>query len=134
MQKLIIIFDGGTSCNIPRQGYGKGYGSFKVGDHEIQRVEFGMGHSANSAEIRTLAEALEYTKKHFPDCGSVIIKGDSKIALSWLFRYGEPKAYNGKEPSENFVEAIKLLRQARLNFLVEAIWHPRKESVKLFGH
>lgn len=139
MQKLIIVFDGGTSCNIPRQGYGKGYGSFKVGDHEIQRVEFGVGHSANSAEIRTLVAALKYAKEHFDKMtlsNGVIVYGDSKIALRWLKSPGfyQPEPYKGKAPTDNFIEAVKLLKEARKGLNTQVQWQPRKESVKLFGH
>lgn len=138
-EKLIIIFDGGTTCNIPSKGFGGGYGSFKVGDHEIQRVKFGVGHSANSAEVRTLVEALRYAKEHFDKSilsHGIIVYGDSKIALKWLKSPGffMPTSYKGKEPTQNFVEAVKLLKEARKGLNTQVQWQPRKESVKLFGH
>ena len=138
-KKLIIIFDGGTTCNVPSKGFGEGYGSFKVGDHPIQRVKFGVGHSANSAEIRTLIEALKYAKQYFDKitlANGVIVYGDSKIALRWLKSPGFllPTAFKGKEPTQNFIEAVKLLKEARKGLSTQTQWHHRSESVKLFGH
>lgn len=133
-QAITIIFDGGSTCNVPRKGFGKGYGSFKVEDREIQRCNFGAGHSANSGEVRTLIEALRYTKKHFPEYDTLHIKGDSKIALSWIFRSGIPKPFKGKEPTSNFIEAVRMLHVETKGYNITTQWHPRKESVKLFGH
>lgn len=51
----IIEFDGGSTCNVPKLGYGDGYGSYQIDQREIVRLQFGKGFSANAAEILTLA-------------------------------------------------------------------------------
>jgi ribonuclease HI len=128
-----VEFDGGTSCNIPSKGFGKGYGSFQINGAEIHRVEFGIGHSCNSAEIRTLAAALEAIRLSCADTKkkSVLIRGDSKIALKW--------AKDKKQPSPsttaNFREAIELLRVQVAAFgCIRTEWRGRAHSVALFGH
>lgn len=130
---ITIEFDGGSTCNIPRLGYGKGYGSYRIGDREIVRVNFGMGHSSNSAELRTLVKALE--DLHDSDDRSplkdVLIRGDSKIALKWVSHRGKIKG----TPSPEFVEAIGLLRAIAAKFTrLRTEWRTRDVSVEIFGH
>lgn len=135
---VVIEFDGGTSCNIPRLGLGKGYGSYKIDDLPIARVEFGMGHSCNSAELRTITAALidlhglcEFTggaKKT-----RVIVRGDSQIALKWVnpLHKKEPKPTSTKE----FIEAIHQARHVASMFhSIKSEWRSREYSVQLFGH
>lgn len=132
-QVITIIFDGGSTCNNPHKGFGKGYGSFKVGDKPIQRVFFGENHSANSSEVRTLVEAIRFAKEWWPDSYKYHVIGDSKIALSWIHKNGLPSSRR-KQPTQNFVDAIKLLKQECFEKHITTQWQPRKESVKLFGH
>lgn len=130
--RYVIEADGGTSCNIPGK-FGKGYGSYQINGGEIVRVEFGMGHSNNSAEIRTLVAALEaLDAQEGPSTEkSVLLRSDSKIALKWV-RCGEtPK----EKTSEGFREAITLLRAQVIKFRsVKTEWRNRLHSVALFGH
>jgi ribonuclease HI len=129
----LIEFDGGTSCNNPRQGFGKGYGSFQIDNGSIHRVEFGMGHSSNSAEIRTLVAALQQLAKEVgnPEEHSVLVRGDSQIALKWVKCPLTPK----EKTSEGFREAITLLRTEVTKFRgVKTEWRRRDYSVRLFGH
>jgi ribonuclease HI len=133
-----IVFDGGTSCNNPKQGFGKGYGSYQInGDPVVSRIQFGMGHSCNSAEIRTLHAAIEaVVNRSSPEVLSrthLVIFGDSKIALKWANprHKEEPAEHTWKE----FKTAIAMLRVHLPKFAsIKRIWHPRAESVKLFGH
>ena len=130
---FIIEFDGGTSCNVPSRGFGKGYGSFQINNGPIRRVEFGMGHSCNSAEIRTLVSALEAVRESCDSChnASVLARGDSRIALKWASCKSEPK----EKHSENFREAIKLLREQIVHFgQIRTEWRNRSHSVRIFGH
>jgi len=128
----VIEFDGGSSCNIPSRGYGEGYGSFQIGNQEIQRVKFGKGHSANSAEIRTLVSGLaELSKQVDPAKCQVLARGDSKVALKWVSDLRTPK----ETSSKGFLEAIALLRIEVAKFAkVKTQWRGREHSVKLFGH
>lgn len=129
--EYLIEFDGGTSCNIPRLGYGKGYGSFQVNGGDIYRVEFGMGHSCNSAEILTLCAALQELKIQCPYAENVLCRGDSKIALKWIQYGGKPS----KNASDMFIAAINKLRKLVRRFKsVRSQWRGREYSVKLFGH
>ncbi len=129
-----IEFDGGTSCNIPSKGFGEGYGSFQINDGEIKRVTFGKGHSCNSAEIRTMVAALEELASMCnPAQSSILIRGDSQIALKWVTCGKQPKASH----SEGFRDAIERLRRViQLNRWrsVSTEWRGRAHSVKLFGH
>lgn len=131
--EIIIEFDGGTSCNIPRLGYGEGYGSYRIGDHQIVRVKFGRGHSSNSAEIRTLVKALEDLSDSDPKAAfkAVLIRGDSQIALRWVHHHGKIK----RTPSPEFVEAIGLLHKITAKFSdLRTEWRSREVSVAIFGH
>lgn len=129
---IVIEFDGGTSSNIPAKGYGKGYGSYRIDAHPIQRVEFGMGHSCNSAEIRTLVAALhDLATKCDPATTKVLVRGDSQIALRWVNKTGLPKSTGSK----NFLEAVANLHAITEKFQrVATEWRTRKVSVAIFGH
>ncbi len=134
MKTISIEFDGGTSCNIPRLGFGEGYGSYQIGDQPIKRVKFGKGHSCNSAEIRTLISALhDLADQMPPHMVNLEIHGDSQIALKWA----NPKYM--KKPShkttENFRNAIVELRKIAIMFAnITTKWRGRDVSVALFGH
>lgn len=132
---IIIEFDGGTSCNIPRQGFGYGYGSYQIQGQQIVRVKFGLGHSCNSAEIRTATAALLdlVSQYDYPSTISVLLRGDSKIALKWANpKYtSQPK----QESTNNFIIAIKDIRQVAIKFKsIRTQWRSRDVSVKIFGH
>lgn len=131
---VLIVFDGGTSCNEPKKGFGEGYGSYQISGDPIRRVKFGIGHSCNSAEIRTLHAALaDLSGKTNAWMYHIHIMGDSKIALKWARPNlkGEPHHSCWKE----FHTAIKMLREEIVKFgKITTQWHPRSESVKLFGH
>lgn len=128
-----IEFDGGSSCNIPSRGYGEGYGSYQINDRDIVRVSFGLGHSSNSAEIRTLVRALEDLLDTDPVAPfkTVLIRGDSQIALKWVLHRGPIKG----TPSPQFVEAVGMLQRTADKFtLLRTEWRGREHSVALFGH
>jgi len=130
---FIIEFDGGTSCNNPAQGFGEGYGSWQINQEPICRVKFGYGHSCNSAEVRTLVDALRSLSMAIPDAKSknVFVRGDSKIALKWV----TSKQHPTRKSTEKFQEAIYLLRLEVAKFKsVKTEWRGREHSVRLFGH
>ncbi len=124
-----IEFDGGTSCNIPRLGFGNGYGSYKINDEPVHRCFFNLPMSANAAELRT----LWYAAKALIDRGidvatsTLLVVGDSQIALGW--------AGNPKKTTPEFKESVALLRECLDKFYrVETVWQPRLKSVATFGH
>lgn len=130
MQNL-IEFDGGTTCNIPSLGYGEGYGSYQINDAPIVRVSFGVGHSCNSAEILTLEAALADLAGRGERGMSVLVRGDSKIALKWVHCKKQPKP----STSPMFRDAIQKLRKVTAQFTsVKTEWRSREHSVRLFGH
>jgi ribonuclease HI len=135
-QRIHIEFDGGTPCNIPRLGYGNGYGSFIIVDggtrQPIRRLEFGQPMSANVAEISTLIAALRCVAKNYnPENTFLEIHGDSKIALS---RCSKPLKMKRTYDSM-FAEAVTLLQQELKSFAgFETRWRGRAKSVELFGH
>lgn len=128
-----VEFDGGTTCNNPNKGYGRGYGSFKVNEWEIVRVDHGPNHSCNSAEILTLVAALNhlrensYTSRDLP----VLIRGDSRIALKWV----HCKKNTKQSSSPMFRAAVEELRKVLKHFRSAHVqWRGREFSVKMFGH
>lgn len=131
-----VEFDGGTPCNIPRLGYGNGYGSYQISENgvslAIQRCSFGVPMSANVAEISTLIAALKRVKKCYnPENTFVEIHGDSKIALGRCHRALNPK----KQYDPSFATAVTELNSLCMEFAkVETLWRGRAASVKLFGH
>lgn len=125
----VIEFDGGTDCNDPKKGFGNGYGSYKIDGQDVKRVKFGKGHSNNSAELRTLVEALKELAG-MGGRGKVLCRGDSQIALKWIDCPKMPK-----KGSEGFLGAILLLREEVAKFAsVRGEWRRRTHSLALFGH
>lgn len=126
----VIEFDGGTSCNDPKKGYGDGYGSYQIDGGEIKRVKFGKGHSGNSAEIRTLIAALHELAQSDRG-GRVLCRGDSQIALKWITCRTAPKS----KCSPAFISAVIDLHEWASKFTtIKGEWRRRNHSVKLFGH
>lgn len=133
-----IEFDGGTPCNIPRIGYGVGYGSYQIDAEPIVRLDHGRPMSANAAEIMTLTAAVrEVIRRHGAAGVALVIFGDSQIALKWArgaTESGRP-AKAKVHGSPEFCEAVRDLRAAVSGFLkVDAMWRGRAESVRVFGH
>lgn len=138
MRNITIHFDGGTSCNIPRLGYGEGYGSFRINDgieDEIVRVKHGENHSNNSAEVLTLVSALQSIQRYKDD--NILIIGDSQIALNQANKCFKDKMgfIFHKRSSRMYKDALKKLHYAILTFKsIETKWIPRKEIFAIFGH
>lgn len=133
-----IEFDGGTPCNIPRLGYGDGYGSYKIDSEPIYRLNFRIPMSANVAEITTLRRAVESVAQTFGKDGIALeIHGDSQIALKWARGATEQGkvAKMSKGRSDDFAGAVAMLLVSIAGFsAVKAIWRGRAASVVLFGH
>lgn len=128
-----IEFDGGTPCNIPRLGYGDGYGSYRIDQQEIRRLEFQTPMSANVAEITTLTRAIEeVARTHNPQNTRLDIYGDSQIALN---RCRFPVKAKMAVSNPTFAAACQALHAACAQFAeVETHWRGRAASVELFGH
>lgn len=138
MKTVTIEFDGGTPCNIPRLGYGIGYGSFRLDGGEVHRISHGRPMSANAAEIMTLIEAVrKCVEQHGRGGVTLRIIGDSQIALKWArgaTPSGQP-AKLSKGGSDEFRNAIQTLRDILKGFEgVIAEWKSRENSVAIFGH
>lgn len=142
-QIIRIVFDGGTSCNIPRLGYGLGYGSYQIDSEPIHRCQFNRPMSANAAELNTALYAIRAVIDRGIDTAStrLVMRGDSEIALKWCCgrtnsgKIAKPPKTGDKGGSPEFRDAVMMLRRETRQFLhVESIWHPRRESVALFGH
>lgn len=137
---VVIHFDGGTPCNIPRLGFGEGYGSFRltvdgvVG--EIHRLKYGVPMSANTAEIRTVTEAIRKVSEVHGMDKILHVIGDSQIALKWVKNASEnaPIKVSSKS-SPAFGESINNLYSALIGFnKVVTEWNPRDKLFKIFGH
>lgn len=131
-----VEFDGGTPCNIPRLGYGDGYGSYRVNQGMITRVKFNEPMSNNVAEIRTLIKALEYVIRTYdPYRTKLTISGDSMIALSRCTKRLKMNAKACRNRSVAFQDACDTLASQCAQFAkVETNWRGRSASVALFGH
>lgn len=134
--EVVIEFDGGTPCNIPRLGYGIGYGSYKIGvGRQIVRLNFGRPMSANAAEVWTLVHAIEKAKKaYLPKRTILHIHGDSKIALARCHRSKKKHPLKGRDSDEFRQACEKLVTLCEMFHTVETHWRGRARSVMLFGH
>jgi len=126
----IITFDGGSKGNP-----GLGYGSYEIeGPHGIEaanRMEFGQNMTNNQAEFLALIAGLKRTLELTDgqaSASSLAIRGDSQLVIRGL--KGEWKI---KHPNVQplFQEAGALLKRFGE---VNLAWHPRRESVRTFGH
>lgn len=139
LRKYKIEFDGGTPCNVPRLGYGIGYGSYRVDEGPVIRRDHGVPMSANAAEIMTLVEAVRYIGILEKERSVIELEiwGDSQIAIKWAngcTPSGKP-AKLSKGTSEMFRNSIQTLRDVLRPYgAVHAHWHRRINSVKTFGH
>ena len=125
-----LTFDGGSKGNP-----GLGYGSYEIeGPHGVEaanRMEFGHNMTNNQAEflalIAGLNRILELTGGQ-AGTSSLAIRGDSQLVIRGL--KGEWKI---KHPNVQplFQEAGALLKRFGK---VNLAWHPRRESVRTFGH
>lgn len=127
-----IEADAGTSANIPPH-FGLGYGSYKIDQLPVvSRLQFGPGHSNNSAEIEAIVCALQALSLITDAANaSVLIRSDSKIALKWCTCTDTPK----EKTSPAFKAAIKRLHAEAAKFSkIRTQWRGRIHSVNLFGH
>ncbi len=124
-----IWTDGGNRCNDPRN-YGIGYGSFRVGDSEIVRVEFGEPMSNNAAEIRTICAALESA----PELSHLLIVSDSQIALKWAKDAPRARILPSPKFSIGMLLAIERIRRVAVGRTIKIKWAPRAEIFAIFGH
>lgn len=131
-----IEFDGGTSCNIPRLGFGNGYGSYKINDEPVYRCNFNQPMSCNAAEIRTLAHGIKAVRDRGWTITELDIIGDSQIALKWAAKLLRRQPYKvSQKTTPEFREAIERLRMAVEGVESFAVtWQPRSNSVATFGH
>lgn len=118
----VLYFDGGA-----KPGYA--YGSYRIGDGDIQRVRHGSGYTSNQAEYLTLLSGLRALETYVtPLNHTLTIVGDSKIVLNHL-------------TGEWVCRDVKLipLRAQALRLLSaysvwDAVWVPREQIVTIFGH
>ncbi len=132
----VIEFDGGSSNNCPSQGgYGKGYGSYKIGKSVNYRCEFG-NMSANSAEVLTIVHALQSVSDDYRLNKTLLVRGDSQIALRWVdFASRSYPRKISKGSSPEFVAGIHSLFEILPTFKrVLTEWRPRIHSLRIFGH
>lgn len=132
---VTIECDGGTSCNRPGD-FGYGYGSYSIDGNEPVRVEFGKGHSNNSAEVLIMVAALKELARQV-DRGPirVLVRSDSRNALKWVqLKTGKTSQISPKA-SAAYRDAVKLLLEAKARFpSIKGEWRNRLHSVALFGH
>jgi ribonuclease HI len=125
-----VVFDGGSLGNP-----GLGYGSYEVlapgGSVAAEQIEFGHGMTNNQAEFRALIAGLEaLLALAGPDADNLVVavRGDSQIVIKGLTGEWHVK-HPGLRPLLR--EATELLQQF---VRTDLAWHPRRESVRTFGH
>jgi ribonuclease HI len=125
-----VVFDGGSLGNP-----GKGYGSYEIAGPEgtvaARQVQFGNDMTNNQAEFRALIAALEDLLEQVgprADSLSLAVRGDSQLVIRGLTGEWRVK-HAGLQPLHR--RAADLLQQFGS---VDLAWHPRRESVRTFGH
>lgn len=125
-----LVFDGGSLGNP-----GLGYGSYEIigpsGSTAANRLEFGQNMTNNQAEFLALIAGLETLIQEAGDATkslTLAVRGDSQLVIRGL--KGEWKIkHPGLQPL--FQQAKSLLASFSS---VDLAWHPRRESVRTFGH
>jgi ribonuclease HI len=125
-----IVFDGGSLGNP-----GKGYGSYEIagpdGSVAAHKVQFGNGMTNNQAEFRAVIAGLEdLLERVGPRASSlsIAVRGDSQLVIRGLTGEWRVK-HPGLQPLHR--QAADLLRRFKR---ADVAWHPRRESVRSFGH
>jgi ribonuclease HI len=125
-----VVFDGGSLGNP-----GQGYGSYEIagpgGTIAARQVQFGNDMTNNQAEFRAVIAALEdLLERVGSQAGalSLAVRGDSQLVIRGLTGEWRVK-HPGLQPLHQ--RATDLLRRFRS---VDLAWHPRRESVRTFGH
>jgi ribonuclease HI len=125
-----VFFDGGSLGNP-----GQGYGSYEIagpdGTVAARQVQFGNDMTSNQAEFHATIAALEDLLERVgprADALSVAIRGDSQLVIRGLSGEWRVK-HPGLQPLHQ--RAADLLRRFGN---VDLAWHPRRESVRTFGH
>jgi ribonuclease HI len=125
-----VVFDGGSLGNP-----GQGYGSYEIagpdGTVAARQVQFGNDMTNNQAEFRAVITALEdLLERVGPRAGSlsIAVRGDSQLVIRGLTGEWRVK-HAGLQPLHR--QATDLMRQFGK---VDLAWHPRRESVRTFGH
>ncbi len=128
----VIITDGGNECNIPPH-YGDGYGSLKINDDDVCRVEFHRPMSNNAAELWTMDAAIGMTDWR-QDKKKYLFISDSQIALKYAKDAPFGRAKPSAKSSDEMLRAIKELRRKLLTAEVSTCWWPRHKIFSIFGH
>jgi ribonuclease HI len=125
-----IVFDGGSLGNP-----GLGYGSYEIvgpdGNVAARQIEFGNGMTNNQAEFRALIAALaDLLAREGANASkrAIAVRGDSQLVIRGLSGEWRVK-HPGLQPLHR--EASELLRRFGR---VDLAWHPRRESLRTFGH
>jgi ribonuclease HI len=125
-----VFFDGGSLGNP-----GKGYGSYEIagpdGNVAARQVQFGNDMTNNQAEFHAVIAALEDLLERVgsrADALSIAVRGDSQLVIRGLTGEWRVK-HPGLQPLHQ--QAAGLLRRFKN---VDLAWHPRRASVRTFGH
>jgi ribonuclease HI len=125
-----LVFDGG-SLGTP----GLGYGSYEIvtpaGSVAARQIEFGDNMTNNQAEFHALIAGLEDLIGQLgleAASRSLAVRGDSQLVIRGLSGEWRVK-HPGLRPLLD--QASQLLKHFGN---VDLSWHPRRESVKAFGH
>lgn len=122
-----IWTDGGTKSN--KRPFGIGYGSFRIGENgNIIPLVFSE-MSANSAEILTMAKAIEACSSE-----KINLFSDSRVGLKWLKDAPHCLLEIPENISSEMKDSIIILRKACKGKNIKTYWKPRAQIFKIFNH
>lgn len=128
MTQCLVIFDGGTKLSNP----GMGYGSYQVSvdnvPKPVQSIEINRIITSNEAEWITLVEALLSLDGVIPNSANILVKGDSQLVIYQLIGKFQITSQHFRDYRQTSISILSRFTSWR------AEWHPRSESVKIFGH
>lgn len=129
-----FYFDGGNGGHLRMEGYGSFLYSGLIDSAGPQRLTYDGSFTSNQAEYETLRCGLARllialkVREIEPRKCQLYIYGDSELVIKQLNKIYEVKS---EKLRGQYIAVSQMLR----NFdQWRAIWHPRAESMRLFGH
>lgn len=125
VQTVKIFFDGGNGA--------RAYGSYEIQSKELthkgHRLDFGPHSTCNIAEYLSLIAALRWLRHHTKplEC-RLEIWGDSQLVVYQVRGRWKCRVNHLKGLRDEVLSLLEPYRHWQIS------WHPRKNSVRLFGH
>lgn len=125
---VTVVFDGGTKLSNPGMGYGSYQVSVDGTPNPVQSIEINRVITSNEAEWVTLVEALLSLDGTIPNRARIVVKGDSQLVINQLIGKFQITSAHFRDYCQTSLSILRRFSSWH------AEWHPRSESVKIFGH